>query len=184
MGLFYAHGEGVARDLQTAVDSMRLASASRDPKVSADAHRKLEIIEYLIAEGIHPRFDAKALKQDAASGRAAAQYHIGLLRKYGLGAEFKPDSVQAASWYLKAARQGHARAQFHLADAIEHGRGVKGGLPGIIRLVSKGGGAGPCAFHLSLGRMLCGKAGGESGLERGHQTIHRGRQGWWAIDDP
>ena len=60
---------------------------------------------------------------DAITGDPSAQ--LGLARLHILGLGVKQDYAGAASWYRKAAEQGHAEAQYELGELYESGRGVK-----------------------------------------------------------
>ena len=65
-----------------------------------------------------------ALWLDAAEGGdAAAQYQLGWCYEMGQGAPM--DLGLACRWYLRAARQGHARAQYH------YGLACSNGAPGV-----------------------------------------------------
>lgn len=62
----------------------------------------------------------------AETGNPNMQY--GLARLYDLGAEtlgVTRNDEKAATWYRRAADQGHVKAQFALGQAYEEGRGVK-----------------------------------------------------------
>jgi TPR repeat protein len=63
-----------------------------------------------------------ALKEQAASGDAKAQFALGDLYEDGNGVP--QDYAQAAAWYRKAADQGYAVAQLDLGVLYEHGNGV------------------------------------------------------------
>ena len=63
-----------------------------------------------------------ALKQQAASGNAAAQCGLGRLYEFGWGVP--QDFTQAAIWLRKAAEQGSALAQMDLGTLHAVGRGV------------------------------------------------------------
>lgn len=60
--------------------------------------------------------------EQAKSGRAEAQYHLGLYYAHAAGS--KKDPKAAVSWYSKAAGQGYARAQFDLGMCYQTGQGV------------------------------------------------------------
>lgn len=64
----------------------------------------------------------ETLKQQAASGNAAAQYDLGI--SYHNGDGVPQDDAQAASWFRKAADQGNALAQYNLGLLYEDGSGV------------------------------------------------------------
>jgi TPR repeat protein len=63
-----------------------------------------------------------ALKQQAASGDAAAQCGVG--RMYSLGKGVPEDDAQAVLWFRKAAEQGDAHAQYDLGVLYYEGHGV------------------------------------------------------------
>ena len=48
--------------------------------------------------------------------------------KYARGEGIDQDLATAVRWYLKAAEQGHAEAQYHLGYSYEHGEGVPADL--------------------------------------------------------
>jgi hypothetical protein len=58
----------------------------------------------------------------AEQGNADAQFHLGLMYRYGVGVP--QDDKTAAYWYRLAADQGHASAQFALGVMYDNGRGV------------------------------------------------------------
>ena len=49
------------------------------------------------------------VSQSGRTGRATAQYNLGV--SYANGEGVKKDPVKAARWYRKAAEQGHAGAE-------------------------------------------------------------------------
>ena len=55
-------------------------------------------------------------------GPALAQYNLGVLYEYGYGGP--QDFAAAASWYRKAAEQGHANAQRSIGGMYDRGQGV------------------------------------------------------------
>ena len=62
------------------------------------------------------------LKSRAADGDAAFQYQRALTSYFGKCSNKSP--TEAASWFLKAAEQGHADAQFNLGIMYANGEGV------------------------------------------------------------
>jgi hypothetical protein len=76
--------------------------------------------------GCHPpvfsQQELSVLKQQAASGDAAAQ--CGLGRMYSLGKGVPEDDAQAVLWFRKAAEQGDAHAQYDLGLSYNEGHGV------------------------------------------------------------
>eukprot|EP00747_Dinoflagellata_sp_TGD_P217762 gnl/TRDRNA2_/TRDRNA2_90118_c0_seq1.p1 gnl/TRDRNA2_/TRDRNA2_90118_c0~~gnl/TRDRNA2_/TRDRNA2_90118_c0_seq1.p1 ORF type:complete len:541 (-),score=80.14 gnl/TRDRNA2_/TRDRNA2_90118_c0_seq1:200-1822(-) len=65
-------------------------------------------------------------EEDAAAGRALAQFNLGAALDQGLGA-YQPDPSAARRWYRAAAEQGHAQAQYNLAVVLQFGRGAAPG---------------------------------------------------------
>ncbi len=63
-----------------------------------------------------------ALKKQAASGDAEAQYYLGMTYLGGFGVP--PDYTKAAAWMRKAAEQGLVSAQWTLGGLYEYGTGV------------------------------------------------------------
>ena len=64
----------------------------------------------------------KDLKKLAAEGNAAAQYSLGMRYANG-GGDVKRDYREAKVWFLRAAEQGHVRAQGKVAASFWEGRG-------------------------------------------------------------
>ena len=64
--------------------------------------------------------DIAALRVRANAGDANAQYNLGNAYFNGRGVPL--DTVEAVSWYRKAADQGLADAQFYLGVAYYYGR--------------------------------------------------------------
>jgi hypothetical protein len=75
----------------------------------------------------------------AEQGDPAAQWRLGRMYYYGLGAQL--DWAEALDWYRKAAEQGHAAAQYDLGNMYYRGLGVPsenyGEAMGIVRLLSR-----------------------------------------------
>lgn len=63
------------------------------------------------------------IKLQAKLGKVAAQNNLGLM--YFLGEGVPQDDPQALEWFLKAAEQGHADAQFNLGMMYENGQDKK-----------------------------------------------------------
>lgn len=64
------------------------------------------------------------IKPLADKGDVLAQYYMGYFNHYGY-LTGKPDHVEAAKWFHKAAEQGEPRAQNYLGMIYEKGDGVK-----------------------------------------------------------
>lgn len=73
-----------------------------------------------------PRDDARMLallQQAAATGYAPAEAQLGLISLEGLAGQ-RADATRAADWFGRAARQGHAEAQYWLGLLLMSGRGL------------------------------------------------------------
>lgn len=73
-----------------------------------------------IAVGDHNPPTVKQALGPALKGNLDAQFHVAFAYELGLGN--KQDFKQAVRWYEKAAHQGHAEAQYRLANILEEGR--------------------------------------------------------------
>ena len=62
------------------------------------------------------------LQNMAETGDPAVQNELGV--RYRLGTDVEKDPAKAVTWYLKAARQGYAKAYFNLGAAYYNGDGV------------------------------------------------------------
>jgi TPR repeat protein len=62
------------------------------------------------------------LQQLADSGDPAAQNELGI--RYRVGTDVEKDPAKAIPWFLKAAKQGYAKAYFNLGAAYYNGDGV------------------------------------------------------------
>jgi uncharacterized protein len=62
------------------------------------------------------------LQKQAAAGEPAAQNELGL--RYRLGTDVEKDPAKAIPWFVKAAKQGYAKAYFNLGAAYYNGDGV------------------------------------------------------------
>lgn len=80
--------------------------------------RTLVLLAVTVAAALSSGADPLATLRDAASrGDAQAQFELG-------NAYWMKDNVEAASWWRKAAEQGHAEAQLPLAGPYSVGLGV------------------------------------------------------------
>ncbi|MYM21629.1 sel1 repeat family protein [Duganella sp. FT135W] len=87
----------------------------------------------------------------AMLGEDAAQDNVGMMYAQALGTE--RDVAKAASWYRKAAEQGYAQGQRHLAGLMMTGEGVEQDIPGAIRLYQKAVDQGLASAQRDLGSL-------------------------------
>ena len=93
------------------------------------------------------------LRKLADSGDAAAQNEMGI--RYRLGNDVEKDPAKALPWFLKAAKQGYAKAYFNLGAAYYNGDGVPVNVQNS------------CAYFIFSA---------DAGDERGAQALERSRQ--------
>ena len=79
--------------------------------------------EFVLFDRSDYRTALQALLPKARGGDAIAQTYVGEIYEKGLGLP-GPDYAEAASWYRKAASQGHGPAQVSLGALYEKGQGV------------------------------------------------------------
>ena len=85
----------------------------------------------------------------ADAGEAEAQFSLGL--KYANGAGEAQDYLQAAEWYLKAARQNHCMAQFNLGMMYTKGQGVPQNEDSAVAWILKAANQGDAGAQYVLG---------------------------------
>jgi TPR repeat protein len=92
----------------------------------------------------------KLYKPAAEQGAAEAQYRVGLMHKFGWGAD--RDHSVAARWFSSAAEQSHAEAQFELGIYYKDGRGVTKDMARSAAWFLKASEQGVGIAQLNLGR--------------------------------
>lgn len=140
LGLFYAKGFGVERDLEKAVYWMNKAAENGDEDAPETGKRFEEA--------------AKAMK-DAKEGDVQAQADLaGFLMYMGNSvdeADKEADYKESIEWAQKAADKGNADGMWTLALAYEHGRGIKQDKKKAIELYKKGAELGHAKSMNSIG---------------------------------
>jgi TPR repeat protein len=99
----------------------------------------------------------KLYKPEADKGTAEAQYRVGLMHKFGWGAE--RDHAVAARWFTAAAEQSHAEAQFELGIYYKDGRGVARDMTKSAAWFLKSSEQGVGIAQLNLGRYYLAGTG-------------------------
>jgi FOG: TPR repeat, SEL1 subfamily len=123
LAVAYAHGHGIAKDLEQAFHWYGEAAKQGHAKAQyslAAAYAKGDGIERDFEQAFH--WYGEAAKQ----GLAKAQYYLG--GAYFCGRGIERDFEQAFHWFSKAAKQGLAEAQYILAAAYEKGYGIEKNL--------------------------------------------------------
>lgn len=98
----------------------------------------------------------------AARGDAEAQYHMGMMARFGWGMD--KDSAAAVRWLTEAARQNHPQAQSELGTMYRLGRGVPEDPKEAARWLTAAANSGVGIAQLSIGRMYRDGVGVERNL--------------------
>ena len=120
IGVCYAHGHGVPKDVVQAAKWYRKAADQGNAAAQFNlgvSYHNGEGVEKDVAQAIS--WYSKAADQ----GDVKAQFNLGAIYFNGLGVP--KDVVQAAKWYRKAADQGDVKAQFGLGTRYYNGEGVE-----------------------------------------------------------
>ena len=87
------------------------------------------------AQAATERMREEAIQKVARTGDPDELYDVGVMYMTNIGQD--PDPKTAATWFRKAAAQGHANAQVELATLLENGTGIEKNLPLAIKLYVK-----------------------------------------------
>jgi TPR repeat protein len=142
LGVLYENGNGVKLDVDIAIQWYRKA-ANQDHEIAKNNLKKLS---KLLAD----RKAFTALLKRAESGDAEAQFKVADEHN---GGSFFNDAEVVTQWYIKAANQGHAKAQNKLGDMYEDGTGVKRNPRLAIKWFTKAATQGLASAQHSLGIM-------------------------------
>jgi hypothetical protein len=116
LGLMYAAGQGVPKDLAQAASWYRKAAEQR----FENAEYNLGLL-YFTGQGVPQDFQAaeKWLRNAAETGDTNAAVSLG-----DLESDETHNYAEAKEWYKKACDQGNAKAEFGLGVIFDEGRGV------------------------------------------------------------
>jgi len=167
LGLLYAKGLGVLRDLQAAQHWYEAAAAQGN----AQAEYSLAQM-YAQGWGI-PADDASAMRwmQIANGSSGDNEDDLGWMPIEGYGVA--TDYTKAAYWYRLAADQGHAEAQFDLARLYARGKGVPLDQTEAFKLYLKSAMQGYAPAAARLGRRYA--------IGRGVEKDESQAFFWWTI---
>jgi TPR repeat protein len=177
----HIEGHGVARDPKQALVWLR--KAARQNHLGAQV--ALEQMDQSALDGeplrVHAhkrpgqaerRKDEARWIQAAENGNADARYHLGLMYAQGLGLDADPQ--EAMHWYSVAAQQGHAKAQWALAELLE-----QQGSPQALEWYHKAAEAGLPGAQCALGRWYRdGRWVDADPLKSQHWFARAADQGW------
>src|SRR3989344_2113012 len=166
LGMRYAKGEGVPKDIVKAVEWHQ--------KAAAQGHAKAQFaLGFMYNNGIGvPKDAAKAAEwyqKAAAQGNADAQFSLGMA--YADGEGVPKNATKAAEWLQKAAAQGDAGLQAMLAEMYYYGKGVPKNAAKAIEWYQKAAAQGHAEAQFSLGLM---HANGKEVPKNAAQAIE-----WW-----
>lgn len=128
LGVCYASGNGVEKNLQSAVAWYRLSAEQG----YADAYFNLGWC-YLRGEGVEADAEASVawFREGAQRGDELAQYYVGRAYEYGQGVN--QNAAEAVRWYALAAEEGEsAAAQYALGSCYARGQGVEQSWPAAV----------------------------------------------------
>lgn len=120
LGLMYARGQGVDRDLAVAADWFFRAAESGS-RSAMYYLGKMYFRGFGVEKNIEKSIELFTVP--AEEGDPRAQYSLGLI--YFEGESMPRDFEKAAEWITKAAEQGHSDAQFALGQFYKTGCGVE-----------------------------------------------------------
>lgn len=148
LGVMYAHGDGVEKNLPEAIKWYRKAAEQGD----AYAQCNLGILYYRgLGVAKDPVEAVRLLNMAAEKGIAAAQLNLGIAHRDGFEG-VKKDMRLATEYWAKSAAQGNAAAQYNLALAYYRGDGVTINLLNAAKYFrfSAEQGYAPAQFNLAL----------------------------------
>lgn len=166
LGSMYWNGEGVTKDLATAVEWYRKSAeqGSREAQLNLGW-----IYAYDYGFPTNTAEAAKWFRKAADQGDTEAQFHLG--RMYENGAGVTQDLVQAANWYRKAAEGGGSDAQFNLGSMYAEGVGVTKDLTVAVEWYRKSAEQGSIKAQFNLGWMYASGDGVSKDLTKAFE--------WW-----
>ncbi len=124
LGYMYVKGEGVVADTKRGFDLIYRASEMNNASALS-----------FIASALSDQSPAKAYEfwlRAAEAGDALAQFNVATYLSFSIGG-IKRNDAEAFSWYRKSAEQGHADAQYVLAQAYQAGTGTSIDYPEAMR---------------------------------------------------
>lgn len=119
---------------------------------------------------------ADAIKQAARKNDPDDLYAIGVMHLLAVGKNSDP--TEAAKWFAKAAKQGHAEAQLQLAGLLAEGAGIEQNLPLARKLYVKAAKAGEAEALYALGVMFETGNGVEKDLGKAAAFFKQARPGY------
>ena len=146
LGMLYANGRGVPRDIVRAAKWHRKAAEQGLPQ--ADYQLGLD---YANGEGVKVSQTeaSKWFRKAAEQGMASAQHELGLCYLGGRGVQ--ESGSEAVDWFRKAAGQGFAPSEYQLGNCYLQGTGVPKNIEEGIRRVRSAAESGLAVAQNKLG---------------------------------
>ena len=112
-------------------------------------------LDALVALETPPQIDdtAERLVDRALRGEPAAQHAVGAMYRLGKGG-VTASAWQAATWYQRAAEQGHAAAQYAMGRCVESGVGRRRSLTAAVLWYQRAAEQGHAAAQCKLGDIF------------------------------
>ncbi|GMF10484.1 unnamed protein product [Phytophthora lilii] len=140
LGQMYMAGNGTERDLLVAGKWFELASSAGD--LEACHQLGLLLIDEFLALA-RVRFC-----QAAEQGHRDAQFELGVFHEHGRGG-YEPNDMEAATWYAKAADQGHAGAEASLGRLFLVGTQLQQDVAKAVHFLQRAA-AKVCQVHFAV----------------------------------
>jgi len=146
LGLLYASGAGVARDVVKAAKWQRKAAEQGLPRAQYQMG-----LDYANGEGvkISQTEAANWFRKAAEQGMVEAQYEIGLCCLSGRGV--RESGTEAVDWFRKAAVKGFVPSEYQLGNCYLQGTGVPKDIEGGIKRIRGAAESGLAAAQNKLG---------------------------------
>lgn len=116
---------------------------------------------------VDKNINPKDIVDFAENGDPEAQYVVGLI--YNEEESFS----QASEWYRKAAMQGHAKAQFNLANKYYEGKGVEQNFEEAFKWYQKAAEQGHSGAQYNLGCMYGRGEGVKKDYAQANQWLYK-----------
>lgn len=171
LGVMYKKGQGVPKNLITAVSWYRKAATQGD----ASSQNALAVM-YETGNGVKKN-EAEAViwyRKAAEQGYANAQTSLGVMYQYGKG--IQKDEMESVNWYRKAADQGNAQAQTNLGAMYEVGAAVQKDEAEAVTWYSKAAEQGYARAQGYLGGMYRSGTGITKNYEKAAEWLRKGAE--------
>jgi hypothetical protein len=154
LGRMYMAGKGVVADQGKAADLLGRAARMGDVQAKRELSRQADSLDPATMD----RDSLKWLEQAAEAGDVKAMYGLGLVFRNG-GNGIAQNSALAARWFMEAAKNGQAGAQFRYAESLAGGDGVEKSMVAAVTWYRQAAEQGESAAMFRLGEIYAGGEG-------------------------